>query len=169
MNTNFKNWLVKPPKRIGAKLKSTVATIASLCIVCTVFIAMLLSSGCNQKVESSNIDDRSCFEKLNDAPVALVPKEELPKWLNEMIELYEGKTEQGMGIPSPARFYRGIWNGGVTYFISCLYHNCPFCYVFDGKGNNIVWTGDGDDVTKFCSASKDWVLIYQTGNQEFFQ
>jgi len=167
MNANLKNCLVKPKKRTGAKLKGTVATIASLCIVCTVFFASLLAGGCNQKVESSNIDDRSFFEKINDAPVALVSRGELPVWLNKIVEIYEVGGE--LGIPSPARFYRGIWNGRVTYFISCLYHNCPFCYVFDGNGNNIVWTGDGDDVTKFCSISKDWVLIYQTGNQEFFQ
>jgi len=49
MKKIIKNPLIKPSKITGAKFKGTVATVASLCVVCTVFFASLLS-GCEKKM-----------------------------------------------------------------------------------------------------------------------
>ena len=167
-NEFFKIPWEKPPKMTGAKLKGTVAAIASLCIVCTVFFASLLTSGCNEKNESSIMDFGTFLQSLNDAPVALVSKDNLPKWLKERIDLYEGIGSE-FGLPSPGRFYRGTWNGRVIYFISSPAHSCPMCDVYYENGERIIWSGDGRDTEKFRSESKGWVLIYQTGNQGLFQ
>jgi len=86
---NCKYVFVKPLKTKGAKLKGTVATVAALCIVCTVFIASLLSSGCNEKIESSEIDDATILKSLDDAPAVSdsLPwnfpiKPGMPEWRN---------------------------------------------------------------------------------------
>jgi len=47
MNKYFKNSLVKPPKRTGAKLKGTVAAVAAMCIACTLFFT---APGCRIQV-----------------------------------------------------------------------------------------------------------------------
>jgi len=51
MNKIFKNKSVKPEKMNWAKLKGAVAAIASLCIVCSFFIAMVFS-GCKKNENS---------------------------------------------------------------------------------------------------------------------
>ena len=53
MHFIIKNWLVKPQKMSGAKLKGTVATVAAMCIVCSLFF-MTMSCG---RQESSPVED----------------------------------------------------------------------------------------------------------------
>jgi len=163
MNKYLKNSLVKPPKRTGAKLKGTVAAIASLCIVCTVFFASLLASGCNEKEDSSKIEEGVFLENLNNAPVAFVSKETLPDWLISKIGIFESFGESS--ISTALQVFRGIWNGKATYFLKFV-SNCPFCDVYYENGERIEWN-NGIEVDKFVSQSKDWKLIYQVGNQNF--
>ena len=113
--------------------------------------------GCQDRVEPQKVDGLMIFEKLNSAPFVNASKEDLPDWLIPHIELFEYGGE--LGIPSPARFYRGTWNGRVTYFIRAFF-NCPFCNTYYENGENIVWT-DASEVDNFCATSKDWKLIYK--------
>jgi len=117
--------------------------------------------GCQDKVElkeePQKVEVLPFFEKLISAPFVNVPKEDLPDWLISRIELFEYGGD--LGIPSPARFYRGTWNGRVTYFISAFF-NCPFCNAYYENGENIVWT-NSDEADNFQATSKDWVLIYK--------
>jgi len=152
------NKLIKIP---FDKQKGTVAT---LCIVCTVFIVLLMTSGCSLKGESelSSTDDRSWIQKLNEAPVDLVPKDQRPDWLNETIELFE--TGGHLGIPSPLTVFRGLWNEHVVYYLLNL-KNCGMCGVYYENGEEIIWAvpglQDGLNVKKFESESNNWVIIYE--------
>ena len=145
------NKLIKIP---FDKQKGTAAT---LCIVCTVFIVLLMTSGCSRESELSSTDDRSFFQKLNEAPVVLVPKDELPKWLIEKVGFYGMDAERDVLLP---KVFRGIWNGRVTYFLQIYFSSCVMCDTYYENGEKINWAvQDGHNSDKFCSESKDWVLI----------
>ena len=60
-----KNPFVKPKKMPGANLKVTAATVASLCIVCTVLLAMLLS-GCDKSVSEPKDSKLGPLQKVLD-------------------------------------------------------------------------------------------------------
>ena len=147
-----------------AKLKSTAATVASLRIVCTFFISMLLASGCSQKNEAPTFDDdtRTFPQKINEAPVNLLSKEELPEWLQAKLDFLTPD------IPQPLKFFRGVWNQNVVYYLVYL-NNCAMCEIYYESGEKINWAvQDGHNYEKFCSESKDWVLIYRVGDSENF-
>jgi len=156
---------MKPKKTKGAKLKGTVAAVATMCIVCSVFIASLMTSGCNEK-ESSKMDDESFFKNLIEAPLALSSKDYLPEWLKETVEYLESGGE--LGIPGKAQFFRGSWNKQVTYYIRYALASCLICDVFYENGKRIVWK-DLHEAEKFKSESKDWVKIYQIGPDIAFE
>ena len=125
--------------------------------MCTVFIASLLTSGCNEKgKEHIIIDEFAFFEILGSAPFVTVPKEDLPEWLQQRIERWES------GENYIARIFRGKWNGRVVYFIRTPFQSCPFCDISYENGERLVWE-ERDEILKFTSTSKDWVKIYQIG------
>ena len=63
MSKSIKIPFAKPDKIKRAQPKGTVAT---LCIVCTMFFAMLLTSGCKEKEESSTSIDETFFKSIDD-------------------------------------------------------------------------------------------------------
>ena len=151
MNNSNMNRIIK--NLFAFKKGRLQGTVAMLCMVCTVFIAILLASGCSVKNESPIMDDRSFIQKINEAPVALVSKDEFPEWLIEKIEFHET-------YKSPLKIFQGIWNGHVMYFLQMYFSSCFMCGTYYENGEIIVWA-DGIEADKFGSQSKDWVLIYE--------
>jgi len=151
----FNNWLVKPKKTKWAKFKGTVATVASLCIVCTVFIASLLSSGCNKKEDFSKMED------FKSAPFVYVPREELPKWLNEWINC---ATSDFVGVTIISRqveVHRGKWKGETVYNVWSA-NSSSLLDVRNEKGEKIeVSPGNVFNREEFFSKSNGWELIFQ--------
>ena len=156
MNTNFKNWLVKPPKRTGAKLKGTVATVASLCIVCTVFIASLFVGGCNEKLSPPDEPEIPAV-----VPDSLVAFEKLPKWLQDEIKTFENERLSGVTMT----VHRGYCEGHAIYFVHNDFMSCTGYYYYE-DGVLVVLYENGDLVysyTQSCiySGYKNWPLIYK--------
>ena len=120
---------------------------------------------CSTNESSTKIDTGTFFRNLESAPVVIAPKSELPEWLKEMIDLYESGGENG--IPVSSQFYQGKCNKQVVYYIRIAAANCPMCFFFLGNGENIVWENGLEEVEKFLSKCKDWMLVYQTGTYPF--
>lgn len=162
---NCKFVIVKPLKRTKAKLKDTVATVASLCIVCTVFIALLLSSGCNEKIASSEIDDTTFKESQKSVPIFFVPTEDIPEWLNKVIERlcdeYAGKPFPG--VNQQAAIYRGVWKERTAYWISHLFSSCMFCTQYE-NGEFVI--PNEIESQNFIETIKNWDLIFEIAKGE---
>jgi len=156
MNRKIKNPLDK-------NQKGTVATFMALCVVCTVFIAAVLSGGCNEKDGFSKIDEGEFFANLKSAPFVIVPREELPDWLNDWIDLisedFVGKPITG--VSRQAEVHRGKWKEQTIYNVWSVHSNSLLC-IRNEKGEDMeVSTGDVFNRDDFFSKSKDWELIYQ--------
>ena len=144
------NKLIKIP---FDKQKGTAAT---LCIVCTVFIVLLMTSGCSLKgeSESSFIDDAAFLKRLHGAPVALVSKDVLPEWLQEMIMEFEGAYENDSFIQDATiKIYKGEWENLSVYTVQHPYSSCITCLTANENGESFLEYGK----------VKNWVLIYQIG------
>ena len=165
MYQKIKNHLVKPPKSTGAELKGTVVTFAAMCIVCTVFIATLLSSGCNEKIEPSKIDDTTSNESQKSVANYLVPKEDLPEWLNKVIEQlcneYAGKPF--IGVNQQAAIYRGVWKERTAYWISHVFSSCMFCTQYE---NGEFVELHEIESQNFIEKIKNWDLIFEIAKGE---
>jgi hypothetical protein len=151
MNRTIKIPLVNPDKMTGAKLKGTVAAVATLCIVCAVFIATLLASGCKERESSSTIDDATLLKNIDNAPVAIVPKGDLPEWLQAKIEY---QWEHYVTNPIPKSWLvilRGEWNKHTFYH---FWHALS-------SDNAEVYYEDGTKPSFFPNEIKNWVLIYK--------
>jgi len=112
--SEFDYSLVKSPEREGAN-KGAVAAVVSLCIVCAVFIATLVASGCNEKDDFSKFDEAAFLKSLDDAPVALTSKEIMPEWLQKKLEsLWESYVTNP--IPKyKLLIYSCDWNNSKIY------------------------------------------------------
>ncbi len=131
-------------------------TAAILCIVCTVFMAMLLAGGCNEKEElSKNDQEETILKNPESAPNGNMSKEALPEWFIPKIESLETGGE--LGIPTPFKLFRGIWNGQICYYLQIYVDNCGTCATWYENGEKIVWKEDGD----FVSLTKGWEIVYE--------
>jgi hypothetical protein len=153
----FKFSTVEPRKISGAKLKGTVATVASLCIVFTIFFASLFAGGCKEKEDFSKTDDASFLENLDNAPVGLVSFETIPEWLQDEIKTF--KAESGSFNYFVA--YKGVWESKSIYYVNTSFHNC-FCDFRYENGVEIEMSIR----EKVYATSKNWVLIYQLGDMQ---
>ena len=97
-NVKVMNIIRKYSAKQKAKPKGTVATIATLCIVCTVFLAALFAGGCTER-ENVPEDEGMFLSNPDSAPFVYVPREERPDWLNEWIDLVSSEILQIKSIP----------------------------------------------------------------------
>ena len=140
-----------------ARQGGTGAKPVVLCIVSVLFFAAV-SFGCKENKNEQKMDEETLLINLESAPDVIIPREDLPGWLQERIDFFE--TGGGTGIPQQLKVLRGLWNGRVVYFLQFL-SNCFSCDVFFESGERIVWTDYGGNSDRFFSESKDWTLVYQ--------
>jgi len=148
-----KNPLVKPPEKKWAQFKGTGATVAALCIVCTVFFASLLASGCNEKEDLSKMDEAAFLESLVDAPEALTAKVIFPEWLQKKLEsLWESYVIN----PIPK---------SKLLIYSCDRDNSKIYYLWYSTSSDhfLFYREDGTKlpIDQILSETNDWKLVYQ--------
>ncbi len=116
---------------------------------------------CANNDEQKQEDKQSLFaEALKSAPVELASKETLPQWLQEKINALEGDDVDFTTI------WKGEWKGRVVYYYHNWFDSCLYCDVYFENGENINWDEQGaDDADDFLSQSKNWVAIYQIGEE----
>jgi hypothetical protein len=156
----FKFQTVEPRKISGAKLKGTAATIASLCIVCAVFFASLLSSGCNEKEDFSKVDEKAFLENLESAPFVYVPRSERPGWLNEWIDRASSDFFGVTSIYKQVEVHRGNWKNQKVFNLWSMHSN-SLLSIRNEKGESIEVSVSSFNRDEFFSKSNGWELIYQ--------
>ena len=108
------------------------------------FALAIFVAGCN--VNKEELTEGVPLSELDKAPQHLVSKEELPKFVTDMLWWHSA-------------VYKGKWNGRTVYWIYVPLSSCYMCFVYYENGEHI----DLSDVSvsiNFTSTSKNWVLIY---------
>jgi len=129
-------------------------------------IFLFVLFGCSLDKMQTN-DDVMNFDS---APFVDVPRENLPGWLNEWIDLvsptFVGNPLLDLDLGAQATIHRGIWKGSTVYRVWTLYSSCLFCFQ-DEKGEYISYSNTlttidlNYDLRKILPGSKNWELIFQ--------
>ncbi len=85
-----------------------------------------------------------------NAPEQLVPKESLPQWLIEKIDIHTAYPSSSTVV----KVYRGELEGEMYYYIYDLLQSCLVCDVYNKNGETVA---DGKKLRR----EKIWVLIWQ--------
>ena len=143
-----------------AKPKGTVATFATLCIVCAVFFATLLAGGCNGKGEFPKFDED---EEPNPIPIVYATSEDLPEWLNEWIDLACGDLigVTSLGNITQVEVHKGKWEEQTVYNTWSVNSN-SLLNIRNEEGERIeAPLGDVFNRQDFFSENNNWELIFQ--------
>ena len=82
-----------------------------------------------------------------------------PDWLSENI-----KEIETWKIPTKAQIFMCEWKGQIVYYVRNPFDSCGFCRVYYKDGKKVEWTEEDLLSDSFCSESKNWVLIYEFGD-----
>ena len=123
-----------------------IGAAAMLCMLCVLF-------GCKENKDEQKMDEERFLKDLESAPVAIVPKEDLPEWLQAMIEFDWEHYVVNPAHKSWLEIYRGEWNKRTVYH---------YCHAFSSNNAEIYY----DDGTKTLFETTtvpdiNWVLVYQ--------
>ena len=121
--------------------------------------------GCKTDDLSSKIDEDTFWEKLQSAPFVVVPKEELPEWVNQIIEDLTISYVVNQPPGTFARIYRGKWDKRTVYYITDSLSSCALCF-WDEKAQRIQLNTQ-KDYDKFYALSKNWELIFEVVNEPY--
>ena len=166
-NVKVMNIIRKYLAKRKAKPKGTVASFATLCIVCTVFLAALFAGGCNERENVSEVDAETFLANLKSSPFVYVPEEGRPDWLNEWIELASSDLLEIMTLVpgSILEVHRGKWDGQTVYNVWSVYTYTSFLDIRNEKGDRLNETlgilGAPFGKNDFFSKSNGWELIFQ--------
>ena len=131
-------------------------------LVLIFLVFLLLGCKADEASKTKKIDEETFLKNLDSAPVALIPVENLPEWLQERIIRFERLSS------FTAYIYKGEWEnqtiyldknnfqsfvGGVPY-----YENGETIFSYDEDGKKLF---SESLVTSFQSSSKNWVLIWK--------
>ena len=113
---------------------------------------VLVFFGCKEDKEAQKMDEEALLKELASAPVAIVPKEDLPEWLQAKIEYLWELYVVRPSHKSWLVIYRGEWNKRTVYH---LWHssssNCAEIYYDDGT----------KPLFGTMIPNLNWVLVYQ--------
>ena len=108
----------------------------------------------NNETEDTDESEGDCWS--DDEVSGLIPKENLPKWLSNIVDEFECMYR--FDHLATLRIYKGIWCKKVVYIAEDMYSSCLLCEVYDICGNNIAGSEEFRDTWP-----KDLVLIYEVG------
>ena len=130
--------------------KCTFLGLTPMILVCFLILAL---AGCNAGMESSINDEMMLPESSEGWPVNLLPREEIPDWLNAKID--ELVKLHGPSSPDPEGLYivfTGSYEKRTVYFILNGWSSCFPCEIYDENGKKI---------NSEISGIKDWVVIWE--------
>jgi hypothetical protein len=96
-------------------------------------------------------DEEALKKAFEEAPVKLVDKEALPKWLGDKLDLYIATTKD-LAI-SHFRVYKGELSGKMVYNIHDGLSSCWGCDAYDENGGQLSGLTLKD--------VREWVLIWE--------
>jgi len=119
--------------------------------------------GC--KEEPQMIDGEMFAKNLESAPFVTVPQEELPDWVNQIIDDYTIAYAERPYFGTIVQIFRGEWNKRTVYYIVQQFECCPFRF-YDENYEQIPLIGQ-EDYNNFYTLSKNWELIFEIANRSF--
>ena len=121
-------------------------------LILVVLVAFLFGCQSDEASKSSQIDEETLSKNLESAPVALVPLEQLPEWLQKRVNRYKDDPIVDLHI------YKGEWKKKTIYLYKNDYQNTV---------TGVPYYENEEPVSMeefYLVLNIDWVLIwYQLG------
>lgn len=123
-------------------------------IMLLVLVAVI--AGCSsddpENKYSESEQNYTLVKELANAPIQIIEKGDLPKWLSDLIDGLKPDNMRTVAV------YQGKWKGEDVYYVHDDFFSSIGLAIFRSDGKHI--DGSENDSNEFWKSATDWKCIY---------